>query len=384
LRQNNLAYITAKAVQGWDFAGEPQIDFVNAAAVTGIDTMRKKIDGSRSFPMCGKKAVIILDEAHKLSKPAQEALLAEFESPDSPTVWIICTTDPQKLADGLKAGRCVTLAVKPMGEKDIRTLVNRAADEIKFSGDREAFVKAALAAEIGSPRKILMAFETHAMGTNLTDAIASQTVVVIPEYHDIAFAVCYGKWATGVTLWGKVPVRAVGELLKDLDEAAKKKIKTSETEESESDAIDPEDLMDKNQWPQGSRLWLVHTSRAWCSPRFKRAECTSNRRPHRRQRQPRPCSRSRKPRHLSWRGAACLPLFSASIKSCRRRAANEAWRIRQAQAAKRHARNQECERLGERAHNAWAHQVLQHAHVYPKGLARWAQSGDRAQEVSDR
>lgn len=253
--KTTLAYIIAKAVQGWAFDGSPQIQFVNAASVTGIDSMRKLVDGSRSFPMVGNKGVIILDEAHKLSKPAQESLLTEFESPDSPTVWIICTTDPQKLMPGLKAGRCVTLQVRFMVESEIRELVKRAAAEIKFTGDTGPFISAVLQAKIGSPRKVLMAFETFAMGTNVTDAVASQAVVTLPEYHDIAFAVCYGKWASSVSLWGgKVNVRPVGELLKELDEAAKKKKATADTEESdESTGVEPDDLIDKNEMATGLR-----------------------------------------------------------------------------------------------------------------------------------
>ena len=70
--KTTLALIAAKYIQGWDFAGNPVVQEINAANITGIDAMRELAYKAASFPMVGKYGVIILDEAHKLSKAAQE------------------------------------------------------------------------------------------------------------------------------------------------------------------------------------------------------------------------------------------------------------------------------------------------------------------------
>lgn len=231
--KTTLAQLIAKAVQGFEFADiQPQVQVVNAANVTGIDAMRKLIQDSGNYPMAGKYGIIILDEAHKLSKPAQEALLVEFESRTSPTIWIICTTEPDKLIDGLKAGRCFPLAVRGMDEAQRRTLVERAAAERGFTGDLEEFLGAIAKAKVVSPRKILMAFEAFNVGIPAAQAIGGMTFEQLPEYFEIAMGVVFGLWEKPYSLpWIKgkdgQPRKfdPVGEQLKALDDKLKKKPK---------------------------------------------------------------------------------------------------------------------------------------------------------------
>jgi DNA polymerase III delta prime subunit len=250
--KTTLAYIIAKYVQGWDFTGSPQVQEVNAADVTGIDNMRKLVDDSGSYPMVGKYGVIILDEAHKLSKQAQECLLKVFEDPNSPTIWIIATTDPDKLIPGIRAGRCFTVAVEPMGEKNMRILVQRAVEATQHEGDVEPFIKAALKAQLGSPRKILMSFQGFHAGIPAEQACASQTIGILPEYFDIARAVVYGKWDSSAEIWGST-VPAVGAMLKELDDKLKKKSASADTEEQEGQ-IDEDDAMSKPEIARGLRI----------------------------------------------------------------------------------------------------------------------------------
>lgn len=240
--KTTLAYIIAKDIQGWEFTGQPQVQEINAADVTGIDAMRKLVDDSGSYPMVGKYSVTILDEAHKLSKPAQECLLKVFEDGSSPTVWIICTTDPDKLIPGIRAGRCFTQQVEPMQEPQIRTLITRAVERTHFTGDAEAFIRAVVKAQIGSGRKILMAFEAYQAGTPLEKAVAGMIHVAKPEYFEIAMAVVFGKWDADASIWGgSKQLRAIGSMLKDLDDGFKKKKADDSTEETEGQ-LDDEDL----------------------------------------------------------------------------------------------------------------------------------------------
>lgn len=251
--KTTLAYIIAKHIQGWDFTGPAQVQEINAADVTGIDAMRKLVDESGTYPMVGKYGVIILDEAHKLSKPAQECLLKVFEDPNSPTVWVICTTDPDKLIPGIRAGRCFTIAVEPMGEKNMRILVDRAVKETGHEGDVEPFIKAALKAQLGSPRKILMSFQGFHAGIPADQACASQTIGIMPEYFDIARAVCYGKWDGPSEIWGAT-VPAVGAMLKELDDKLKKKAAPSADTEEPEVSVDEDDALSKPEVARGLRI----------------------------------------------------------------------------------------------------------------------------------
>lgn len=247
--KSTLAFIISRAVQGWDFAPDmkPDVEEINAADMTGVDDMRALIKRAVYLPYVGRYRVVILDEAHKLSKAAQEPLLKEFEKPNSPTIWIIATTDPDKLIEGIRAGRCFTVKVTPMEEEQRRALVVRAAAHVEYTGDIEAFLAEIKRAQVVSPRKILMAFDQFTSGMPLAQAVGAMSADIGPEFHEIAFAVVFAQWDKDVQIpWmGGKTVKAVGTLLKELDDKLKKKGKPSaDTEESES-ALDDEDLQGK-------------------------------------------------------------------------------------------------------------------------------------------
>ena len=71
---------------------------INCADNTGVDDIRKLlIEPSQVKPLTGKYKVFILDESHMLTTQSQNALLKILEEPPSYCVYILCTTDPQKV-----------------------------------------------------------------------------------------------------------------------------------------------------------------------------------------------------------------------------------------------------------------------------------------------
>jgi len=262
--KTTLALLTAREVQGWELASdegfEPVVEEINAANITGIDAMRDLIDKSGSYPMAGKYKVNILDEAHKISKPAQEALLKSFENENSPTIWIVCTTEPDKLVAGWKkGGRLFTLTVRPMDEAHLRTLVARAVEFTKHEGNAEDFIKAALKAQLSSPRPVLMAFDLYQCGMPADKACSSLTVTTLPEYKDIAFAVVFGKWDSTHKPWGPDGPTAVciSTALKELDDKFKEKAKPSADTEEQDGTIEDGDLLSKDALSQGLRIMVA-------------------------------------------------------------------------------------------------------------------------------
>jgi ATPase family associated with various cellular activities (AAA) len=230
--KTTLAHLIAHAVQGPDCPADTRlfIKEVNAASITGIDAMRDLIDASHMRPLAGRYSIVILDEAHKLSKPAQEALLKELESETSPTIWIICTTDKEKLAEGIRAGRCFTLVVKGLDDAGQRQLVQRAAKAAGHEGDVSEFVSALIKARVTSPRKILMAFDAFHAGIPAGEAIGAMHLEALPEYWEICFGVCFGTWNAKYTLpWidGK-QFPAVCDQLRLLDDRLKRRASSDE------------------------------------------------------------------------------------------------------------------------------------------------------------
>ncbi len=70
---------------------------IDAASNRGIDEIRDLREKIRLAPFSSKKKVYIIDEVHMLTTEAFNALLKTLEEPPSHAVFILCTTEPQKL-----------------------------------------------------------------------------------------------------------------------------------------------------------------------------------------------------------------------------------------------------------------------------------------------
>ncbi len=245
--KTTLSHIIAKYIQGPLFEGQPDIQELNAANYRKIEDMRTLCQGCGSYPMLGVYKVIILDECHQLTKDSKEVLLKELEVPSSPTVWILCTTDPQKLNEGIRS-RCVIIDTEGMAAEARHALLARAAEKLGHEGSFADFELEITKNKVTSPRKILQAFQLYHSGTPAVKAVGVMCVENLPEYNDIGFAVLFGKWDSMTSMFGgSVEVKPLGQLLKELDERLKKKsAPDSETAEKE-DAIESDDLDSKTE-----------------------------------------------------------------------------------------------------------------------------------------
>ena len=80
-------------------AGEhPDVYELDAASRTGVDNVREEIINRVDYaPVRGRYKVYIIDEVHMLTPAAFNALLKTLEEPPAHVVFIMCTTDPQKI-----------------------------------------------------------------------------------------------------------------------------------------------------------------------------------------------------------------------------------------------------------------------------------------------
>ncbi len=92
-------------------------DIVNHDCAVGgkIDEIRNVVNASRVAPST-RKRVIIMDEVHTLRDASEKALLIATENPSPDTVWILCTTNPEKIGKPLMT-RCLHIALKPIAHE---------------------------------------------------------------------------------------------------------------------------------------------------------------------------------------------------------------------------------------------------------------------------
>ena len=103
---------------------------IDSADFRGIDMVREIRKQSQFRPLEGSARVWLIDECHKMTNDAQNALLKALEDTPDHVYYILATTDPQKLISTIK-GRCSTFAVNPLSERQtVRLLrhVSKAED----------------------------------------------------------------------------------------------------------------------------------------------------------------------------------------------------------------------------------------------------------------
>ena len=86
---------------------------LDAASNTGVDNMRDVIENAQYAPTAGRYKVYIIDEVHMLSKSAFNAMLKTLEEPPGHVIFILATTDPQKVPVTVLS-RCLQFNLKQM------------------------------------------------------------------------------------------------------------------------------------------------------------------------------------------------------------------------------------------------------------------------------
>ena len=140
-------------------AGEhPDVYELDAASRTGVDNVREEIIGRVSFaPVRGSYKVYIIDEVHMLTTAAFNALLKTLEEPPEHIVFVLCTTDPQKVPETILS-RVQRFDFHAIGASDILGQLKRVCDAEGFSYD-EAALELVVRHARGGMRDALSALE---------------------------------------------------------------------------------------------------------------------------------------------------------------------------------------------------------------------------------
>lgn len=139
---------------------------MNCADVRGIDNVRD-IQSRMSLHPWGKCRIYLIDEAHGLTKDAQNAMLKMLEDAPPTVHFILCTTDPVKLITTVR-NRCTEIKLVPLSDESINKLVWRVLEKLGAELEHDVTDKIVDTSE-GSARKALVILEK---------------VLALDDYHD--------------------------------------------------------------------------------------------------------------------------------------------------------------------------------------------------------
>lgn len=160
--------------------GNLDITEIDAASNNGVNEMRDLREKVQYPPVAGRYKVYIIDEVHMLTDSAFNALLKTLEEPPRHAIFILATTEPQKIPATILS-RCMRLDFKLIPEADLEAHLRRILDEIGKPYEEEA-VAAIARAGAGSDRDMLsiaemcLSYEEKLTYRGVTEVLGSADV----------------------------------------------------------------------------------------------------------------------------------------------------------------------------------------------------------------
>lgn len=155
---------------------------LDAASNNGVDNIRELIERA-AMGNPGRHRVFILDEVHMLSAGAEAALLKTLEEPPPHVVFVLATTDPQKVSDTIRS-RTQHLQFRLLASKDLEEHVRWVVADAKLEVSSDA-IRQVVAQGAGSARDTLSALElVAASGGQADDIVRPEDIVEALIDHD--------------------------------------------------------------------------------------------------------------------------------------------------------------------------------------------------------
>jgi len=148
---------------------------LDAASNNGVDNIRELIERA-AMGNPGRHRVFILDEVHMLSAGAEAALLKTLEEPPPHVVFVLATTDPQKVSETIRS-RTQHLQFRLLAAKDLEEHVRWVVDDAKLDVTPEA-IRQVVEQGGGSARDTLSALELVAAGGGQAESFVRPEDVV--------------------------------------------------------------------------------------------------------------------------------------------------------------------------------------------------------------
>jgi energy-coupling factor transporter ATP-binding protein EcfA2 len=178
---------------------------INAANDNSIDFIRELIEKLKFKPgVLSKYKIVILDEAHQLTKPAQNALLTVVEETSPHVFFIFSTSESSKIIPALKRRACI-LTPDVLNNKDIKILVENTSKYANFNGDTNDFIECLISSDTRSSGLIVQAMERFISGQSVESSILLSQVPGI-NTQALCLNVSKGDWKSvcGILSSGEV------------------------------------------------------------------------------------------------------------------------------------------------------------------------------------
>ena len=165
---------------------------VDAASRTKVDDTRELLENVSYAPSQGRYKVYLIDEVHMLTTHSFNALLKTLEEPPEHVVFLLATTDPQKLLPTVLS-RCLQFHLRDLGPDLIESHLEHVLSEEQVTFEKDALWHLAKAGR-GSVRDAMTLLDqaiAHGEGTvsadNVIEMLGTQGVSEIPQLlSDIA------------------------------------------------------------------------------------------------------------------------------------------------------------------------------------------------------
>ncbi len=131
--KTSVARIFARALG----TSEEDIMEIDAASNRSIDDIRELRAGVRVLPFSSPFKIYIIDEVHMLSKDAFNALLKTIEEPPAHVIFILATTELDKVPETILS-RCQVFSFRKPSEKILARLITDIAEREKFAINAES------------------------------------------------------------------------------------------------------------------------------------------------------------------------------------------------------------------------------------------------------
>jgi len=110
---------------------------IDAASNTGVENIREIIERARFTPTQARWKVYVIDECHMLSTAASNALLKTIEEPPSRVVFILATTNPERVLNTIKS-RCQKFDFRRISPSDIFQHLSEIAEKESIQYEAQA------------------------------------------------------------------------------------------------------------------------------------------------------------------------------------------------------------------------------------------------------
>jgi DNA polymerase-3 subunit gamma/tau len=149
---------------------------IDGASTRGIDDVRRLREDVKLSPTGGAKKIYIIDEVHMLTPPAFNALLKTLEEPPAHVVFILATTDPQRLPETILS-RCQRFNFGRIGARAAAQRLREVVTAEKISITDEALLL--LARRSGGALRDALGFLDQIIATGATSIDAAAVVEVL-------------------------------------------------------------------------------------------------------------------------------------------------------------------------------------------------------------